>query len=68
MTVADLIRRLQQCEPNALVVLASDAEGNDFAPLDTANPTDGEAYSFGRFTNTQRQQMKQAGAVVLWPQ
>ncbi len=33
MTVVDLIRQLEQLEPDRLVIVASDEEGNDFATL-----------------------------------
>lgn len=33
MKVKELIEALQTCNPNDLVVLAKDAEGNDFSPV-----------------------------------
>lgn len=31
--VRDLIEKLKECDSNAMVVLASDAEGNNYSPL-----------------------------------
>lgn len=36
MTVADLIERLQNCNPEAFVVMSKDAEGNGYSPLSGA--------------------------------
>ena len=33
MTVQELINQLQQCNPNYLVVMSKDEEGNGFSPL-----------------------------------
>jgi hypothetical protein len=33
MLVSKLIEELKQCEPNAIVVMASDGEGNSYSPL-----------------------------------
>ena len=41
MTVGDLMEMLEQMDPTATVVMASDPEGNAFAPL--------EDYSIGSF-------------------
>jgi len=35
MTVKELIEKLQQEDPNRLVVCQKDAEGNGYSPLDT---------------------------------
>lgn len=34
MTVKELIEQLKQCDPNDIVILSSDAEGNNHSPLD----------------------------------
>ncbi len=34
MTVKELIEELQECDPNRLVVLSRDEEGNSFAECD----------------------------------
>lgn len=33
MIVSDLIELLQNCDPNAVVILSSDSEGNSYSPL-----------------------------------
>ncbi len=33
MTVAQLIEQLKTCDPDAIVVMAKDGEGNDYTPL-----------------------------------
>ena len=33
MTVRELIERLKTCEPDRIVVMAKDAEGNGYSPL-----------------------------------
>jgi len=35
MTVAELIAQLQECDPDAYVITASDSEGNVFSPVST---------------------------------
>lgn len=37
MNVRELIFRLQQCDPDDLVVLSADAEGNTYSPLEDAS-------------------------------
>jgi hypothetical protein len=34
MTVKELIKELKTLDPNAIVVMSSDAEGNGYSPLD----------------------------------
>lgn len=72
MTVAELIQRLQECDPAAVVVLAKDAEGNGYSPLEeidagvyTADTTWG-----GTFTNAGDVGAPPSlapPAVCLWP-
>lgn len=33
MKVKDLIKRLQKCDPNRVVIMAKDSEGNSYSPL-----------------------------------
>lgn len=33
MTVKELIKQLSECNPDDLVILSSDGEGNDYSPL-----------------------------------
>jgi hypothetical protein len=33
MTVSELIEKLSELDPNALVILSSDGEGNNYSPL-----------------------------------
>lgn len=38
LTVAQLIKKLQEQDPNRTVIMARDAEGNDYSPLYTVYP------------------------------
>lgn len=42
MTVKELVEYLNQLNPDAIVVVSKDAEGNGFSPLD--------AFSYGEYT------------------
>lgn len=80
MKVKDLIKKLNKANPEAVVVLASDEEGNTFAPLNEANTEnlcynaddgvigyktlDKEALSNGA---TSDELVEGEDCVVLWP-
>ncbi|KKK62240.1 hypothetical protein LCGC14_3006330 [marine sediment metagenome] len=77
MTVAELIKRLQEMEPESLVVMATDEEGNGFAPLgeiELGAYEDGEI-KLAELTDELRKQgygeedvsVDGVRAVVLWP-
>lgn len=60
MNVSELIEMLKTCDQEALVVLAADAEGNYFEPMEELGPSyfeDGEVNSEG----------PGFPCVVLWP-
>lgn len=65
MTVRELIHLLGTLDPNALVVLSSDAEGNEFLPLSgdySIGQYDGKAQDFCDDSD-----IKGESAVALWP-
>jgi len=49
MTVAELIEELKQHDPNRLVVMARDTEGNGYSPLYDTLYTGAYCKSFGEF-------------------
>lgn len=80
MLVKDVIEMLQKCEPNALVVLAKDGEGNSFSPLDATqvgwyvaeSEWDGSFYTEEEMdaeidSDEEDVDLNEIPAVVLWP-
>ena len=70
MTVGDLRRALRGLPPDRLVVLSSDAEGNQFHPLMQVAPLG--IYQRERFAGGEVVEIEEARAgdekcVVLWP-
>jgi hypothetical protein len=72
MTVRDLINRLREYPPDAIVVMSSDAEGNTFSPLDDEmavglyRPQTSWNGQF-RATDDESTRDDAVGAVALWP-
>lgn len=70
MKVKELIEKLQQCNPDDIVILSKDEEGNEFYVLDKMEKMvyipDRREVHYGELT----QDMEKQGytkAVVLWP-
>ena len=69
MTVKELIVQLERRKPDAQVVLARDAEGNDFSPLDSweAGWYTAETTYSGDFEYRDHEGPREYNAVCLWP-
>jgi hypothetical protein len=78
MTVKQLIAELQKLDPNRIVVLQKDAEGNGYSPLVGAEHTiyrpestwSGQCYPDDPAKHEEYEYTKERGdkkAVVLWP-
>jgi hypothetical protein len=74
MTVRELIEALQAVDPDMLVVLQEDAEGNGYSPLAGAEPAlyvarstwSGEVYSQNDLEEYGQPEGGQT-AMILWP-
>lgn len=68
MTVKELKRRLEAMDDNMQIVVAHDAEGNEFSPLNDVGT--GEYHQFFVLVNNDRRSKKQVpkDVVVLWPE
>ena len=80
MKVKDLIAELQECDPEAVVVLQRDPEGNGYAPCAGADSScvfsdddDGQVYGiYEKYDNEEDQEMygppeDAVPCVVIWP-
>jgi len=67
MTVAELREALQNQPDDAPVILAKDAEGNAFSPLDEAEPSRWVAYNTWSGEVRDLDSGQGVRAVVLWP-
>lgn len=74
MKVSTLIFLLQECDPDALVVLSSDAEGNKYSPLCPEQGVDtesiyvaGSTYSGEVYSCRDEDPEDGVAAVVLYP-
>lgn len=77
MTVKQLINDLSKCDPNSIVILSQDEEGNGFSPLadvdNLKNYCEGEiglrelTPKLKNMGYTKEDLLKGEKAVVLWP-